>query len=71
VSFPADLCYVLRTVQILRGMSGGLGVDFDLTQVWAPMAEEFLKREAAVKKGRTSVGREDEDVLDLSRAVTL
>jgi aarF domain-containing kinase len=70
LSFPSDLCYVLRTVQILRGMSVGMGVDFDLTKVWAPMAEGYLKREAGKEKGgKGEEGREE--VVDFRRKVTI
>jgi len=68
LSFPSDLCYVLRTVQILRGMSLGMGVDFDLTKVWAPMAEGYLKRTTDKEEG----GREDEvELVDFRRKVTV
>lgn len=28
LSFPSELCYVLRSVQIMRGMAQGMGVDY-------------------------------------------
>jgi aarF domain-containing kinase len=70
LSFPSDLCYVLRTVQILRGMSVGMGVDFDLTKVWAPMADGYLKREAG-KEGEGEKEGKEEEVVDFRRKVTI
>jgi len=43
-------------ISYLRGISVGMGVDFDVTKVWAPMAEGYLKREA----GKESGGQEEE-----------
>ena len=65
LSFPSDLCYILRTIQILRGMSTGMGVDFNLTQVWSPMAQNFLDREKEAAKAKEA------EVVDFNRKVTI
>ncbi|CAH1419119.1 unnamed protein product [Lactuca virosa] len=41
-SFPEELFSVLRTVQLLRGLSVGLGIDYSCAEQWRPIAEEAL-----------------------------
>ncbi|XP_023733568.1 uncharacterized protein LOC111881408 [Lactuca sativa] len=41
-SFPEELFSVLRTVQLLRGLSVGLGIDCSCAEQWRPIAEEAL-----------------------------
>ncbi|KAG9446405.1 hypothetical protein H6P81_012533 [Aristolochia fimbriata] len=41
-SFPEELFCVLRTVQLLRGLSVGLGINYSCAEQWKPFAEEAL-----------------------------
>eukprot|EP00243_Klebsormidium_subtile_P010137 TRINITY_DN5332_c0_g2_i1.p1 TRINITY_DN5332_c0_g2~~TRINITY_DN5332_c0_g2_i1.p1 ORF type:complete len:140 (-),score=29.51 TRINITY_DN5332_c0_g2_i1:313-687(-) len=40
--FPKDLFFVLRTVQLLRGLTMGMGIDWSVAEAWKPLAEEAL-----------------------------
>nr|XP_043637148.1 protein ACTIVITY OF BC1 COMPLEX KINASE 8, chloroplastic-like isoform X2 [Erigeron canadensis] len=40
--FPEELFSVLRTVQLLRGLSVGLGINYSCAEQWRPIAEEAL-----------------------------
>ncbi|KAK9908263.1 hypothetical protein WJX75_005060 [Coccomyxa subellipsoidea] len=42
--FPPDVFFVLRVMQLLRGLAGGLGVDFSAAKQWAPLARRALRR---------------------------
>ncbi|EIE21462.1 ABC1-domain-containing protein [Coccomyxa subellipsoidea C-169] len=42
--FPPDVFFVLRVMQLLRGLAGGLGVDFSAARQWAPLARRALRR---------------------------
>ena len=42
VSFPEDLMYILRAIQIMRGMATSLGQQFCVSRLWAPMAQHYL-----------------------------
>ena len=48
VQFPSDTFFVLRVIQLLRGMSAGTGVEFSSTQQWLPWAEEALSGQPAL-----------------------
>ncbi|CAN6464287.1 unnamed protein product [Victoria cruziana] len=41
-SFPEELFFVLRTVNLLRGLSVGLGINYSCAEQWKPIAEEAL-----------------------------
>jgi len=42
--FPPDLFFVLRVVQLLRGLAQGMGIsDFSSADQWAPFAREALR----------------------------
>nr|ADN33964.1 ubiquinone biosynthesis protein coq-8 [Cucumis melo subsp. melo] len=41
-SFPEELFSILRTIQILRGLSVGLGINYSCSEQWRPIAEEAL-----------------------------
>lgn len=42
--FPRDLFFVLRTVQLLRGLANGMGVNnFSTANQWKPLAQRALK----------------------------
>ncbi|KAK1266223.1 putative ABC1 protein [Acorus gramineus] len=43
-SFPEELVCVLRTIQLLRGLSVGLGINNSCAEQWRPIAEEALYR---------------------------
>eukprot|EP00976_Prorocentrum_cordatum_P079372 1183522-Prorocentrum_minimum.AAC.2 len=43
--FPRDFFFVLRVVQLLRGLAHGMGIDdFSCAQQWKPYARDALKR---------------------------
>ena len=47
-TFPADMFFVLRTVQLLRGLACGMGVPApSVAAEWAPFAEAALRAEGA------------------------
>ncbi|XP_074570087.1 uncharacterized protein LOC141826703 [Curcuma longa] len=50
-SFPEELFSVLRTMQLLRGLSVGMGIFYSCAEQWRPIAEEAL-----FKAGRLEVG---------------
>lgn len=40
-----DVFFVLRVMQLLRGLAGGMGVrDFSSARQWRPIAERALRR---------------------------
>jgi aarF domain-containing kinase len=41
-SFPEELFFVLRTIQLLRGLSVGMGINYSCAEEWRQMAEETL-----------------------------
>lgn len=42
--FPSDMFFVLRVVQLLRGLANGMGVaDFSSAKQWKPFAEETVR----------------------------
>jgi predicted unusual protein kinase regulating ubiquinone biosynthesis (AarF/ABC1/UbiB family) len=44
-TFPADMFFVLRVVQLLRGLADGMGVkDFSSAAQWRPFADDALKQ---------------------------
>ncbi|AQK98919.1 Protein kinase [Zea mays] len=51
-SFPEELFSVLRTIQLLRGLTVGMGLTFSCAQHWRPIAEEAL-----LKAGRQSASK--------------
>jgi predicted unusual protein kinase regulating ubiquinone biosynthesis (AarF/ABC1/UbiB family) len=47
LEIPADLVFLIRTIQIQRGIASALGVDdFSLASRWRPAAVEYLRRGA-------------------------
>lgn len=42
--FPRQFFLVLRVVQLLRGLSSRMGVQFSSAEQWAPYAEALLKQ---------------------------
>eukprot|EP00879_Flechtneria_rotunda_P019841 GHRR01020855.1.p1 GENE.GHRR01020855.1~~GHRR01020855.1.p1 ORF type:complete len:296 (+),score=106.59 GHRR01020855.1:572-1459(+) len=52
-NFPPDMFFVLRVVQLLRGMANGMGIDdFSTAEQWAPLARKALAK-AAMKDKQT------------------
>lgn len=50
--FPPDVFFVLRVVQMLRGLAGGMGVrDFSAVEQWAPYARAALALGAKARDG--------------------
>jgi len=47
---PADLYFVVRTVQLLRGICFAFDIDFSLADSWAPLAKETLLALDVVKR---------------------
>jgi hypothetical protein len=59
--FPPDLFFVLRVVQLLRGMANGMGIDdFSSAAQWAPLARRAVRREerAEARRRRRGAGGE-------------
>ncbi|KAG2436133.1 hypothetical protein HYH02_011642 [Chlamydomonas schloesseri] len=51
-TFPADMFFVLRVVQLLRGLANGMGInDFSSARQWAPYARDTLCRARRGKGG--------------------
>ncbi|TVU36132.1 hypothetical protein EJB05_18048 [Eragrostis curvula] len=48
-SFPEELFSVLRTIQLLRGLTVGMGLSFSCAQQWRPIAEEALLKAGRLK----------------------
>ena len=42
--FPPDVFFVLRVMQLLRGLAGGLGVEFSAAEQWLPYAKKALRK---------------------------
>uniref|UniRef100_A0A383WA42 LysM domain-containing protein n=1 Tax=Tetradesmus obliquus TaxID=3088 RepID=A0A383WA42_TETOB len=43
--FPPDMFFVLRVVQLLRGMANGMGIDdFSTADQWAPLARQAIQK---------------------------
>lgn len=53
-SFPEELFSVLRTIQLLRGLTVGMGLRFSCAQQWKPIAEEALLKSGRLKGNFTS-----------------
>uniref|UniRef100_A0A1D1Y177 Putative aarF domain-containing protein kinase 1 n=1 Tax=Anthurium amnicola TaxID=1678845 RepID=A0A1D1Y177_9ARAE len=48
-NFPEELFSVLRTIQLLRGLSTGLGINYSCAEQWRPIAEETLYNSGRLK----------------------
>lgn len=68
LSFPQDLMYIMRAIQIMRGMSVALGQQFSLAATWAPLAQAYLDREKDQDRIREL---EDRKEVDLRRGVVI
>lgn len=49
-NFPEELFSVLRTMQLLRGLSVGLGINYSCAEQWKPIAEEILYKAGKLKE---------------------
>lgn len=68
LSFPQDLMYILRAIQIMRGMSTALGQQFSLAKTWGPMAQAYLDRQ----KDQDRIQElEEKKEVDLRRGVVI
>ena len=41
--FPGDIFFVLRVMQLLRGLAGAMGVEHSTARQWAPLARAALR----------------------------
>ncbi|RLN24178.1 hypothetical protein C2845_PM07G31890 [Panicum miliaceum] len=51
-SFPEELFSVLRTIQLLRGLTVGMGLTFSCAQQWRPIAEEALLKAGRLRASK-------------------
>ncbi|KAJ0969114.1 hypothetical protein J5N97_021991 [Dioscorea zingiberensis] len=49
-NFPEELFCVLRTIQLLRGLSVGLGINYSCSELWRPIAEEVLREAGRLRR---------------------
>ncbi|KAJ3678196.1 hypothetical protein LUZ60_001999 [Juncus effusus] len=54
-NFPEELFSVLRTIQLLRGLSVGLGINYSCSEQWRPIAEQALFKAGRLKVGELKV----------------
>ena len=60
LAFPPELFFVLRAVQMLRGLAHGVGApNFSVADAWAPAARRLIAADARARRGR---GRARADV---------
>ncbi|XP_062207826.1 uncharacterized protein LOC133909421 [Phragmites australis] len=52
-SFPEELFSVLRTIQLLRGLTVGMGLRFSCAQQWKPIAEEALLKAGRLRAAKS------------------
>lgn len=53
--FPPDMFFVLRVVQLLRGMSNAMGIsDFSSAQQWGPLARQALREASRAAKNSSN-----------------
>ncbi|KAL6613986.1 hypothetical protein ACP70R_036256 [Stipagrostis hirtigluma subsp. patula] len=52
-SFPEELFSVLRTIQLLRGLTVGMGLSFSCAQQWRPIAEEALLKAGRLRAAKS------------------
>lgn len=53
-NFPKDLFFVLRTIQILRGLSVGMGIRYSCVEIWNDLAKEAVSASYKAQKTRRS-----------------
>ncbi|WVZ67761.1 hypothetical protein U9M48_016801 [Paspalum notatum var. saurae] len=52
-SFPEELFSLLRTIQLLRGLTVGMGLSFSCAQQWRPIAEEALLKAGRLRESNS------------------
>ena len=51
--FPSDMFFVLRVVQLLRGLSTHMGVtDFSTAHQWRPYADDTLRQHGLLRDSK-------------------
>jgi aarF domain-containing kinase len=45
LKFPPDLYFIIRSVQLMRGISYGFALDYSLADRWSPYAEAYLQQQ--------------------------
>ena len=51
--FPSDMFFVLRVVQLLRGLSTHMGVtDFSTAHQWRPYADDTLREHGLLRASK-------------------
>lgn len=45
LKFPPDLYFIIRSIQLIRGISFGFGLDYSLADRWSPYAEAYLQQQ--------------------------
>ncbi|KAF6253521.1 hypothetical protein COO60DRAFT_1703776 [Scenedesmus sp. NREL 46B-D3] len=71
--FPPDMFFVLRVVQLLRGMANGMGIDeFSTADQWAPLARQTIKKAQKKddKRRRQQRVQQAQPVCDLAATAT-
>ena len=48
-NMPTDLYFLVRTVQLMRGIAYAFELDYSLAQAWAPFARRTIKELTTVK----------------------
>ncbi|XP_078440777.1 uncharacterized protein LOC144710834 isoform X2 [Wolffia australiana] len=56
-AFPEELFSILRTVQLLRGLSTGMGINYSCSEEWRPIAEEALRKASGLQAAETPARR--------------
>ncbi|GBG71066.1 hypothetical protein CBR_g8365 [Chara braunii] len=41
-AFPQELFFLLRTTQLLRGLTAGMAVEWSIVDNWCPLAKQVL-----------------------------
>lgn len=54
-NFPKELFFVLRTIQILRGLSVGMGIPYSCVENWKDLAKEALSASHESQKSSRSI----------------
>ena len=44
VNIPPDLYFLIRTVQLMRGIAYGFDIDFSLAESWSTFAQKFVDK---------------------------
>ena len=58
---PPQLFFVLRSVQLLRGLAAAAGVEMSVARRWEPLAKKVLEEKARRERGGIGAGGEEEE----------